>query len=363
MVYRGTLERVDVVVVGGSIGGITAALSAAKGGVRTILVEQSTLPKPSRILYALRKVELDHLGIKAAQAERVLYQVEVNDRGPASLGDDLAYYAVSAQSLQEDLVSRARAAGVLVRDGTPAARAEFDREGWRVTLYGAEPVRAPILIIADGARSKTLKAIGISEAQRYSAENAEIMTFAVARFNVGEKAANKFASFKIIESHGPLSRIEVLPGSDSLTVAFGPIWRGVATPPDATAPSHELQPILEVVRRKLSLSIPPESVEREEWRLDALPVPATFDGGIVIGAAAGHRKREALCATGQLARAGELAGEAAASAVLSKRWHASALREELGRAYLDVVEPTLSGVGYEARGLRKKRALAPEFWA
>lgn len=355
------MERVDVVIVGGGVAGLAAAAAAAAGGVRAIVVEQVSLPRTAHLLYALTERELSTIGLPAKQAERIHGQAVFGGE-PVTLGGTLPIHAIRAQALHHHLYLRAKKAGAELRDGVKAASTALDHEGWIVRVLGAEPIRAPILIVADGARSTTLQSIGLAAAQRFSPSWAEVVTFLCATWDLPPSELNKHPMPAIRETQGPVGRCEILPGRDRLTIALGPVWSGVGAP-DRTWPSAASGAAiaaLDRLCRELELPTKPRAVELEEWRLDALPVPPTFDGGIVIGAAAGHRPRRPLSAQGALFRAGALAGAAAAKAVLAQTWRAAELGRLLGDGYGELLAEVQAEIAHEAHGLRRARVL-PDF--
>lgn len=350
------MERVDVVIVGGGVAGLAAAAAASAGGVRAIVVEQASLPRSMQLLYAMSAEDLELMGLDAIVAERVHDRLTTGET-PVALGGNLAIHAVRAQTVHQHLYTKARNAGAEIRDGVKAAGTMLDQEGWLVRVSGAEPIRAPILIVADGARSTTLSSIGLAAAQRFSPRQAEIVTFLCATWELPPSEQGKYTIPSIREGWGPISRWEILPGRDRLTVALGPVWFGAAESDEAwpSAASRGAIAALDQVCRSLELPAKPKAVELEEWRLDALPVPSTFDGGLVIGAAAGHRPRRPLSAQGSLFRAGRLAGHSAARAVFSGRWDAAALSELLGEEYRFLASEVAAEIAYEAHGLRRPR--------
>ena len=358
------MERVDVVVVGENVEAMAAAWGAANGGVRAILVAESPLPSRTQTLYGLRRTDLEAFDLDEHAADRVLDKLQVEGSEPVALGGDLAIHAMLGAGIERVLVARARKAGVEIRERARAVRADLDEDGWHLQLSRGEPIRAPILVVADGARSRTLETIGVAQAQRFTASAAEVATFLCATWEVGPQRAQELDSYRIIDTPGPLGRCEVLPGSHSITAGFGPVWRGVAKP-DLSWPSPTAcgaVTVIETVARRLDLSANPTSVGVEEYRLDALPSPATFDGGMVVGSAAGDRPRRPLTCQGQLIEAGQLAGAAAAKCVLSKNWSAAALAAGLGDNYAALTAGARAELDFEARGGHRPRELPAGFW-
>jgi flavin-dependent dehydrogenase len=345
------MERVDVVVVGGGVAGLAAGWAAAAGGVRAIVVDEAPLPRASHMLYALSARDLEIAGLDASSAERVHDRMSIAPHDPVLLGDSMAIHAVRAQALHVHLLTKARTAGAEIRPGARRVRTTSDRDGWIIRSENGEPIRAPILIVADGARSPTLASIGVAEAQRFSVSQAEVVTFLCATWDLPPSELGKHTIPLVHESGGPMGRWEILPGRDGVTVAVGPVWEKWASPS-----SPGTFAALDRATRALALPHKPRAIEMEEWRLDMLPVPPTFDGGIVIGAAAGHRPRRPLDGQGALLRAGRIAGRAAAKAVHLEDAGAKALGGMMADEYLEIVAHVEAEIAHESHGLRRERA-------
>jgi hypothetical protein len=277
----------------------------------------------------------------------------------------MAIYSVRLVRLHQHLLQRARSAGASVRDRSEAVGFAAEDDGWRIELSHGEPIQAPILIVADGARSSTLEALGISSAQRFSGPGsaAEVLSFAIGHWGVGEAKASTLDALQILETDGPLGRFEVLPGKDAVSVAFGPIWRG----PDQSDTSWQSGFAgavggLQLLEAKLGLTTSPQTTEVLEHRIDALSSPPTFDGGIVIGAAAGRCPRSPLTSIGAVMRAGNAAGAAAAASTLAKAYAAGDLAKNLGPADAEIHSALCAELAFEAHGLRHPRPLPRSYW-
>lgn len=357
------MERVDVVVVGGGLAGLAAGSAAAQGGVRSLLVEEGALPRGGEALQALTRTEMEELGLEADDAERILGRMRVGEFEPVTLGGRAVLGSIRTETLHRHLLERARRGGMELRDRTRAHSVSLDPEGWVVEVQNAEPIRAPILILADGVRSRTLESLGVAGAQRFTPNHAEVITFLVAHFDLPKDQVASLDTYRIEEGRGPMTRYELLPGRDGATLAVGPVWQSITGDGSWPSPAHpSAARALEIAMRALALPSPPRSFDVEEWRIGGLPCPATFDGGMVIGAAAGHRPPWPLRAAHALVRQGEEAGRAAARAVLDKAWTAAALAQRLGAGYDVAVASARASFAWEAQGLRKRRELPPEFW-
>lgn len=348
------MERVDVVVLGGGVEALAAAWGAATGGVRVIVVADDDLPRRSETLYGACVADIEAHGLDPAAAERRIDVLQVDGQAPIALAGGMEILAIKGAEIDTLLMAQAKKAGVELRDGAHVVHADIDPDGWRLQLSAGEPIRAPILIVADGARSRTLETLGIAQAQRFSASGAEVVTFLCASWDVGASEAEAHRELRVVESAGPLGRIEILPGRNLITAAVGPIWRGVAVP-DSGWPSPSGKGVdvhVDRVRRLLGVDGEPDALDLEEWRLDALPSPATFDGGIVVGAAAGHRLHQPLTSVGHGIGTGRCAGASAARAVHGKDWSAPALKAELVEDYAPLTNCVHAQIAHQAHGLR-----------
>lgn len=355
------MERVDVVVVGGGAEALAAAAGAANEGVRVITVSPDPLPDNGRTLHVICDDERQRFALPGG--ERVLDRCSVDEHSAVGRAGPAELHVFSHAAISDALVHLVRKAGAEIRGNATAVHADLDSDGWHVQLSAGEPIRAPVLIVADGARSRMLETLGIAQAQRFTASAAEVVTFFTATWPDSD-LNGKFDCMHVIESAGPMSRIEVVPGRSSVTVAFGPVWHGVfAREADWPSTSNaSVTTALTGVKKRLGIDTDPTSMGVAEWRLDALPAPATFDGGLVIGAAAGHRLRQPLSATGHLIAGGMAAGVGAAKCVLDKDWRAGALGQALQERYRALMDPLQAELTLQVHGLRKRRKLAPSFW-
>ncbi len=354
------MERVDVVIVGEGTAAWSAAAAAARGGVRTILLDRRWGER-SGALVRLKASELAELGIPPGRAERTHNKLVASPKGHADLGGHRLEHAIRRDVLADHLAQRAEAERVGVVDGHGEIELVFELDGWRVSPRAGEPVRAPVLLLAEAARAPLLESIGVGEVQRMSRSGAEIATHLVATWELPPSEMQKHNAIQVLEGRGPLGRIEVLPGRDRVTVAMGPIWAGLAIDegpwPSVHHPAARFA--IERTARLLGLPASPTSVELDEWRLDALPSPPSFDGGLVVGAGAGQRRRDPLGAEADAFILGRAAGHAAAQAVLAETLRAKSIGALLGEAYAGVVAAINAEICYEAQGLRYHRATPP----
>lgn len=338
------MERVDVVVVGQGVCALAAVTRAAREGVRAILVDRGPRLADSPALLTLSADDLGVLELSADAHER-----------PLSTVDGQAIHVVVGASLGAHLEKRARAAGAELRPAVDRATSlRLDADGWRVGIAGSEPIRAPILVLAEGARAPGLVDLGIAAAQRMSPDGADVATWATATWMLPPSELAKHTSLEVQTGPGPLGRLELVPGHDRVTVRLGPVWSSGGSWP---SPQHpRVLGMIARAARALDLPLRPTAVELDETRLDALPFPPTFDGGMVVGLGAGHGPRSATSRSAALARLGDAAGRAAAEAILLGTPTARALGEALGEGYRTLCEAALEELG--PRGRRLERVFA-----
>jgi 2-polyprenyl-6-methoxyphenol hydroxylase-like FAD-dependent oxidoreductase len=186
-------EKTSVLVVGGSLVGLSAALFLAWRGVSTILVETHTgsHPHPRAIGYTPRTLELlREVGLEAkippiptgfrlrrARVESLAgtwfeespWTPEEHD-GPAVEYSPCSGAAIAQDRLETILRDEVRSLGADLRLGTSLVRFEQDAAGVTATLRepnGREStLRADYMIAADGNRSSVRDALGIARKGR-----------------------------------------------------------------------------------------------------------------------------------------------------------------------------------------------------
>ncbi len=163
----------DVAVVGAGPAGTAAATTAARAGLRTILVDRATFPRDKccgdgLTVGALRLLErlgldpstipswtpVDHAVVSGPTHRRVLF--------PLPRGRGL--YAAVARRVELDaaLVAVARHAGALVVEGNGVIGVHADDRQVVLTLADDTTVGASYVIAADGMWSPTRKLIGVA---------------------------------------------------------------------------------------------------------------------------------------------------------------------------------------------------------
>ncbi|MDQ0379345.1 aklavinone 12-hydroxylase RdmE [Amycolatopsis thermophila] len=181
------MERVDVLVVGAGLGGLSASMFLAIEGVRVLTVERhpgtALHPRASgqtpRTMELYRFAGIDHevLGVSKRASQGLRITVSSSLQGPVfhriveDLGEfDLspataAPWGMAGQDVVEPiLLERARKAGADVRFSTELVSFEQDDDGvTAVVRSGGEEttVRASYLVAADGGRSRIREALGV----------------------------------------------------------------------------------------------------------------------------------------------------------------------------------------------------------
>ncbi|HYE79513.1 MAG TPA: FAD-dependent oxidoreductase, partial [bacterium] len=151
----------DCLIIGGGLGGLTAALHLARQGWRPILLERGAWPRhrvcgeyvSNEVIPYLQSLGADPAALQPARISRLLISAPSGQTLSAPL--DLGGFGVSRYALDAFLARQATAAGVDCRPNTPVLDFTFDPhlDLFRVTLAGGQVLTARVVIGAFGKRS------------------------------------------------------------------------------------------------------------------------------------------------------------------------------------------------------------------
>lgn len=307
----------DAVVVGAGPAGCAAAITLARAGRDVVLVDRATFPRDKicgdgLTVWALR--ELEGLGLEPATvaswtpidtafvgspSRRI---VEL----PLPRGQGLFAAVARRRDLDAALVDRARDTGVEVREGVACTGADQDAAGIVVSFDGAEPVRTPALVAADGMWSPVRKHLGVA----VPGYRGEWHAFRQYARNVGPLAAERlYAWFEPdflpgyawsfpVGDGGANVGFGILRGGRWRVSAMGQLWSEILARPH----------IREVLGPDAELDGAPRA-----W-----PIPARSEG---LALTAGR----ALFVGDAAAAADPLTGEGIGQALATGRWAAEAV--------------------------------------
>lgn len=165
------MESVDVVVVGAGPAGAAAAITLAKAGIETVVIDRATFPRDKICgdgLTAGALRHLEQLGLDPSTVPSWTAASRCWIRSPSGVTtafdlpkDDGQYMAVATRfDLDAALVDLARSAGAKVLDGHALTGASQDERRVEVQVDGLGTMRARWVIGADGMWSPLRKALG-----------------------------------------------------------------------------------------------------------------------------------------------------------------------------------------------------------
>jgi 2-polyprenyl-6-methoxyphenol hydroxylase-like FAD-dependent oxidoreductase len=273
------LKQLDILVVGGGIGGLTAAIALGRDGHRITIVEKD----PAWAVYGVGIIQQGNV-IRAAAQLGILddyvaagfgfNEVEVYlpsgqkvatvpmprlvDGHPASLG-------ISRPALHLVLGNRARAAGATVHLGVTVDALQDDGRGVSVTFSNGTTGRFDLVVGADGYNSRTRTQI-FPDAPR-----AEFIGQSVWRYNFPKPP--EVTCLRVFE--GPIG-YGLVPLSDSMMYMY-------ITTPEPGNPRYEANQLAATMRSKLTV-VPPEiAALREQITDDAAVVYRPLEWLLVRG--------------------------------------------------------------------------------
>jgi geranylgeranyl reductase family protein len=214
----------DLIVVGAGPAGASAARSAAKSGLKTLLLEKEEMPRNklcgggvtpkvlTRFDFKLPK-ELIDCEVKSAR-------IHVGENLHHFRTDETLVYMTSRTSFDAFLTEKAVEAGAELRDGNPVNRVKAASSCVEAQTLEAT-FRSKILIGADGMGGPTARTGGF-----YDSWKPDQVAYAIeSEVHVGEKAVQEFlgssSSFDLYFGVSPGGYGWVFPKDDHLTVGVG----------------------------------------------------------------------------------------------------------------------------------------------
>lgn len=181
-------ERVDAVVVGGRCAGSATAIALAREGRRVVVLEKSKLPSETlstHVCSSSHVAEIARLGalerVETVEAPRIRWLMTSNGdaclRDPWPSVDGIDYgLCVARGDLDSALAETARAYGADVRERSVVRELVWDDgrvAGVRYEARGEDEeelreIRAPLVVGADGRKSKVAQLVGAAEPYRGS---------------------------------------------------------------------------------------------------------------------------------------------------------------------------------------------------
>ena len=167
------MENLSVLVIGGGIGGLTAAIALGKRGFNVTVIEKDPswsvygvgIIQQSNVIRAVAQLGIldDYIdsGFGFDQLEIYLpngARVAVVD-SPRLVPDRPANVGIGRRALQQVLAARTRSLGIAVRLGVTATRLDDDGRGVTVQFSDSSSGRFDLVIGADGLYSTTRTAI------------------------------------------------------------------------------------------------------------------------------------------------------------------------------------------------------------
>ncbi|SBT41221.1 geranylgeranyl reductase family protein [Micromonospora auratinigra] len=291
----------DLVVVGGGPAGLSAAHAAARGGLRTLVVERATHPRYKTCGGGLIGISLDEVADRIeVPAEDRIDRVTITRDGRREFTRRHATAVLSMvrrEEFDDRLRAAAVAAGAEVREGVAARAVEQDPDGVRLRLADGDVVRASTVIGADGSSGITARHVGVTFRQ---------VDLGLERELPVPPAEQERWRGRLLLDWGPVpgSYAWVFPKGDRLTV-------GVIA---ARGEGERTRAYLRDFLARLGLSeVTPEHDSGHLTRCRADDSPLRRDRVLVAGDAAGLLEPWSREGISYALRSGRLAGEAVAA--------------------------------------------------
>lgn len=161
--------RYDVVVVGGGPAGASAAKAAALRGARVLVLERERLPRYKTCGGGLVGLSTALCGLPAAELDRLtrgaVTEVTWTSNGRWARtrhAPEPMFRMILRADFDAALLSAAAAAGAQIRDGATVTSIDQHADGVTLALRTGDPVRAGVVIGADGSASRVGAHVGVT---------------------------------------------------------------------------------------------------------------------------------------------------------------------------------------------------------
>lgn len=149
----------QVIIVGGGLAGLTAALALAEQGVRVLVIEKKIYPfhrvcgeyVSNEVLPYLQQLGVNLEELKPARISRFMLSSPSGDIVEADL--DLGGFGISRFALDHYLYQLAKAKGVEFKESTTVQHVNFEQDQFTLRLNNGEQLYAEIVLGAYGKRT------------------------------------------------------------------------------------------------------------------------------------------------------------------------------------------------------------------